>query len=191
MGILDVVPIGEPVLRAVAQPVTDDELATPGFQRFLDDLVDTMRAAHGAGLAAPQVGISRRVFCVEVHANPRYPYKPDLDLRVLVNPELRPLTSETFPSYEGCLSVPDLRGLLSRHCEIEVSYTDREGNGVVEQLRGLSAGTFQHEQDHLDGVLFVDRVEDTRTLTTWDGFRRWHEKAYAAEARALVERFGA
>ncbi len=191
MGILDVVLIGEPVLRAVAQPVTDDELATPGFQRFLDDLVDTMRAAHGAGLAAPQVGISRRVFCVEVHANSRYPYKPDLDLRVLVNPEVRPLTSETFPSYEGCLSVPDLRGLLSRHCEIEVSYTDREGNGVVEQVRGLSAGTFQHEQDHLDGILFVDRVEDTRTLTTWDGFRRWHEQAYAAEARALVERFGA
>jgi len=191
VGILDVVPIGEPVLRAVAQPVTDDELATPGFQRFLDDLVDTMRAAHGAGLAAPQVGISRRVFCVEVHANPRYPYKPELDLRVLVNPEVRPLTNETFPSYEGCLSVPDLRGLLSRHCEIEVSYTDREGNGVVEQVRGLSAGTFQHEQDHLDGILFVDRVEDTRTLTTWDGFRRWHEQAYAAEARALVERFGA
>jgi len=190
VGILDVVPIGEPVLRAVAQPVTDDELATPGFQRFLDDLVDTMRAAHGAGLAAPQVGISRRVFCVEVHANPRYPYKPELDLRVLVNPEVRPLTNETFPSYEGCLSVPDLRGLLSRHCEIEVSYTDREGNGVVEQVRGLSAGTFQHEQDHLDGILFVDRVEDTRTLTTWDGFRRWHEQAYAAEARALVERFG-
>jgi len=190
VGILDVVPIGEPVLRAVAQPVTDDELATPGFQRFLDDLVDTMRAAHGAGLAAPQVGISRRVFCVEVHANPRYPYKPELDLRVLINPEVRPLTSETFPSYEGCLSVPDLRGLLSRHCEIEVSYTDREGNGVVEQVRGLSAGTFQHEQDHLDGILFVDRVEDTRTLTTWDGFRRWHEQAYAAEARALVERFG-
>ena len=190
MGILDVVPIGEPVLRAVAQPVTDDELATPGFQRFLDDLVETMRAAHGAGLAAPQVGISRRVFCVEVHANPRYPYKPELDLRVLINPEVRPLTSETFPSYEGCLSVPDLRGLLSRHCEIEVSYTDREGHGVVEQFRGLSAWTFQHEQDHLDGILFVDRVEDTRTLTTWDGFRRWHEQAYAAEARALVERFG-
>jgi peptide deformylase len=187
---LEILRIGEPVLRTVAQPVATDELATPGFQRFIDDLVETMRAASGAGLAAPQVGVSRRVFCVEVHANPRYPYKPELDLRVLVNPELRVLSDATFGSYEGCLSVPDLRGLLPRAAEIEVAYTDREGARIVEEIRGLSAGTFQHEQDHLDGILFVDRVEDTRTLTTWDGFRRWHEEAFAAEARAIVERFG-
>jgi peptide deformylase len=191
MAVLDIVRIGEPVLRLVADPVGADELATPGFQRFLDDLVETMRAANGAGLAAPQVGVARRVFCVEVRDNPRYPYKPDLDLRVLVNPELRVLSDETFMSYEGCLSIPDLRGLLPRALEVEVAYTDREGRRVVEEVRGLSAGTFQHEQDHLDGVLFVDRVEDTRTLTTWDGFRRWHEEAFAAEARAIVERYGA
>jgi peptide deformylase len=95
---LEILRIGEPVLRAVVQPVTADELGTPGFQRFLDDLVETMREASGAGLAAPQVGVSRRVFCVEVHSNPRYPYKPDLDLRVLVNPELRVLSDETFGS---------------------------------------------------------------------------------------------
>ena len=190
MAVLDIVRIGEPVLRAVAQPVAPDELAAPGFQRFLDDLVETMRAASGAGLAAPQVGVSRRVFCVEVHDNPRYPYKPDLDLRVLVNPELRVLSGETFLSYEGCLSVPDLRGLRPRALEIEVAYSDREGNRVVEELRGLTAGTFQHEQDHLDGVLFVDRVEDTRTLTNWESFRRRHEPAYAAEARRIVERWG-
>ena len=189
MAVLDIVRIGEPVLRLVADPVGADELATPGFQRFLDDLVETMRAANGAGLAAPQVGVARRVFCVEVRDNPRYPYKPDLELRVLVNPELRVLSDETFMSYEGCLSIPDLRGLLPRALEVEVAYTDREGNRVVEEVRGLSAGTFQHEQDHLDGILFVDRVEDTRTLTTWDGFRRWHEEAFAAEARAIVERY--
>lgn len=190
MAVLDIVRIGEPVLRAVAQPVADEELATPGFQRFLDDLVETMRAASGAGLAAPQVGVSRRVFCVEVQRNPRYPYRPDLDLRVLVNPEVRALSDETFSSYEGCLSVPDLRGRLTRFAEIELAYTDRHGERVVEEIRGLSAGTFQHEQDHLDGVLFVDRVEDPRTLTTWEGFRRWHEEAYAAEAHALVARWG-
>ena len=190
MAVLDIVRIGEPVLRLVADPVGADELATPGFQRFLDDLVETMRAANGAGLAATQVGVARRVFCVEVRDNPRYPYKPDLELRVLVNPELRMLSDETFMSYEGCLSIPDLRGLLPRALEVEVAYTDREGNRVVEEVRGLSAGTFQHEQDHLDGILFVDRVEDTRTLTTWDGFRRWHEEAFAAEARAIVERYG-
>ena len=190
MAVLDIVRIGEPVLRLVADPVGAHELATPGFQRFIDDLVETMRAANGAGLAAPQVGVARRVFCVEVRDNPRYPYKPDLELRVLVNPELRVLSDETFMSYEGCLSIPDLRGLLPRALEVEVAYTDREGNRVVEEVRGLSAGTFQHEQDHLDGILFLDRVEDTRTLTTWDGFRRWHEEAFAAEARAIVERFG-
>ena len=190
MAALDIVRIGEPVLRLVADPVGADELATPGFQRFIDDLVETMRAANGAGLAAPQVGVARRVFCVEVRDNPRYPYKPDLELRVLVNPELRVLSDETFMSYEGCLSIPDLRGLLPRALEVEVAYTDREGNRVVEEVRGLSAGTFQHEQDHLEGILFVDRVEDTRTLTTWDGFRRWHEEAFAAEARAIVERYG-
>jgi peptide deformylase len=190
MAVLDIVRVGDPVLRAVAQPVADDELASPAFQSFLDDLVETMRATDGAGLAAPQVGVSKRVFCVEVHDNPRYPYKPDIDLRVLVNPELHALSDETFSSYEGCLSVPDLRGRLPRALEIEVAYSDRHGARVVEEIRGLSAGTFQHEQDHLDGVLFLDRVEDTRTLTTWDGFRRWHEPAFADEARAIVERWG-
>ena len=140
MAVLDIVRIGEPVLRLVADPVGADELATPGFQRFLDDLVETMRAANGAGLAAPQVGVARRVFCVEVRDNPRYPYKPDLDLRVLVNPELRVLSDETFMSYEGCLSISDLRGLLPRALEVEVAYTDREGNRVVEEVRGLSRG---------------------------------------------------
>jgi peptide deformylase len=190
VAVLEIVRIGAPVLRAVAAPVGEEELATPAFQSFLDDLVETMRAAHGAGLAAPQVGVSRRVFCVEVHDNPRYPYKPELELRVLVDPELRVLSEATFASYEGCLSVPDLRGVLPRALEIEVSYLDRSGRRVVEEVRGLSAGTFQHEQDHLDGILFLDRVEDTRTLTTWDEFRLRHEADYAEQARAIVERWG-
>lgn len=190
MAVLELVRIGEPILREVATPVGEDELAEPAFQGFLEDLVETMRAANGAGLAAPQVGVGKRVYCVEVRSNPRYPYKPDLDLRVLVNPELRILTEERFSSYEGCLSIPDLRGRLPRAPEIEVSYLDRDGSSVNERIRGLSAGTFQHEQDHLDGILFVDRVEDTRTLTTWHGFERHHAAAYADEARALVERFG-
>jgi peptide deformylase len=190
VAVLEIVRIGDPVLRAVAEPVPADELSSVGFQQFLDDLVETMRAANGAGLAAPQVGVAKRVFCVEVHDNPRYPYKPDIELRVLVNPELRPLSGETFSSFEGCLSIPDLRGRLPRALEVELAYTDRDGRHVVEIVRGLSAGTFQHEQDHLDGVLFVDRVSDTRTLTSWEGFRRYHEAAYADEARAIVQRWG-
>ncbi len=190
MAVLDIVRIGEPVLSERAREVSAEVLVTLGFQRFLDDLVETMRFANGAGLAAPQVGVPSRVFAVEVRDNPRYPYKPNLPLRVLVNPELRAVSDETFSSYEGCLSIPDLRGLLPRFAEVEISYTDRYGNRALEEIRGVSAGTFQHEQDHLDGILFVDRVEDTRTLTTWDGFRRHHEAAFAAEARKLVERWG-
>jgi len=190
MAVLELVQIGDPVLREVAAAVGEVELAEPAFQQFVDDLVETMRAANGAGLAAPQVGLGKRVYCVEVRSNPRYPYKPDLDLRVLVNPALRIRSEERFSSYEGCLSVPDLRGRLPRATVIELAYLDRDGRSVVERISGLSAGTFQHEQDHLDGILFVDRVEDTRTLTTWDGFERHHAAAHATEARALVERFG-
>jgi len=104
---------------------------------------------------------------------------------------LRPLSAESFTVLEGCLSVPDPRGELERNAEIEVAYTTREGEPVVEEIRGLSAGTFQHEQDHLDGILFVDRVEDTRTLMTWEAYRRHHEAAFVERARAIVQRWGA
>lgn len=187
---LEIVTIGEPVLRARAAEVSDGELRSTEFQLFLDELVETMRAANGAGIAAPQAGVSKRVFAVEVRDNPRYPYKPNLPLRVLVNPVVRPLSAETFAVSEGCLSIPDLRGELRRFAEVEVEYTTRAGERVSEVIRGLSAGTFQHEQDHLDGILFVDRVEDTRTLTTWAAFHAHHEEVVAARAREVVARWG-
>jgi peptide deformylase len=190
MAVLDIVTIGEPILRLAALPVTDDELRGEPFQQLVDDLVETMRAANGAGLAAPQVGVGSRVYVVEVRDNPRYPYKPELPLRILVNPIVKPLSEETFEVSEGCLSIPDLRGRLRRSAEIEVEYTTRDGERRSELFRGLSAGTFQHEQDHLDGILFVDRVEETRTLTTWEAYRRHHEARWTEEARAIVERWG-
>jgi peptide deformylase len=190
MAVLDIVTIGEPVLRRPALPVSDAELHGDEFQRFLDDLVETMRTADGAGLAAPQVGIGSRVYAVEVRDNPRYPYKPELPLRILVNPVVRPLSEATFEVSEGCLSIPGLRGRLTRSAEVEVDYTTREGERRLEVFRGLSAGTFQHEQDHLDGILFVDRVEDTRTLTSWDAYRRHHEEEWTREAHAIVEQWG-
>jgi peptide deformylase len=190
VAVLDIVRIGEPILRLAALPVTDDELRGAQFQQFIDDLVETMRAANGAGLAAPQVGVGSRVYVVEVRDNPRYPYKPELPLRILVNPVVRPLSDETFEVSEGCLSIPDLRGRLTRAAEVEVEYTTREGERRSEVFRGLSAGTFQHEQDHLDGILYVDRVEDTRTLTTWEAYRLHHEAEWTEEARAIVARWG-
>ena len=182
-----IVQVGEPVLRERARELEPGELASAEVQALVDDLVETMREAGGAGLAAPQIGVPLRVYVVEVRDNPRYPYKPPIALRVVANPELRPVGDETFPSYEGCLSVRDLRGVVRRHAAIELAYLDRDGGRVVERIRGLSAGTFQHELDHLDGVLFLDRVDDPRTLTTWEGFRRFHEVVWLDGVRAQIE----
>jgi peptide deformylase len=156
---LEIVQLGDPRLRERARDVSADELETPECQQLVDDLIETMRAAEGAGLAATQVGVPLRIFVAEVNDNRRYPYKPELPLHIVVNPVVQPVRNRTYPSYEGCLSIPGLRGLLERSFEIEVAYRDRNGNECRERVRGLSAGTFQHETDHLDGVLFVDRLD--------------------------------
>jgi len=189
MTALPIVQIGHPALRARALEVKDDQLDSPELGRVCADLVETMRAANGAGLAAPQVDIPLRIFAVEVGDNPRYPYKPRLGLRVLVNPVVRPVSEETYESYEGCLSIPDLRGLLTRHTEVEVAYLDVAGNANVERFGGPSAGTMQHELDHLDGVLFPDRVEDPTTLCTWEMFRTYRQREWVASIQPLLDRF--
>ena len=189
MSVLPIVQIGHPTLRARAREVTERELGSAELRRICDDLVETMRAANGAGLAAPQADIPLRIFAVEVGDNPRYPYKPRLGLRVLVNPVVHPLGDETYQSYEGCLSIPDLRGLLPRATEVEVAYVDPSGAEHRERFGGLSAGTMQHELDHLDGVLFPDRVEDPTTLCTWEMFRAHRQEAWVASIQPLLERF--
>lgn len=170
--------------------VTPEELREERTQRFIDDLVDTMRDASGAGLAANQVHEAIRICAIEVQNNPRYPYKPNIPLTILVNPVLTPLSEETFENYEGCLSVPDLRGVVTRYAEIRVQAVDRWGEPIDRIVRGVTAGTFQHECDHLDGQLFLDRVQDPTTLCTWREFTRWHEPAFRERVRALVERWG-
>ena len=169
--------------------MTADQLGSAELQLICDDLVETMRAANGAGLAAPQVDVPLRIFVVEVGDNPRYPYKPRLGLRVLVNPVVRPLGDETYESDEGCLSIPDLRGLLPRATEVEVEYLDPAGTKHTERFGGLSAGTMQHELDHLDGILFPDRVEDPTTLCTWEMFRTYRQDAWMSTIEPLLERF--
>ncbi len=189
MPLREIVQIGHPTLRAEAQPVAAERLGSEELHRICADLVETMHAANGAGLAAPQVDIPLRVFVVEVGDNPRYPYKPRLGRRVLVNPVVRPLSAETYQSYEGCLSIPDLRGLLPRYTEVEVAYLDPDGGEHIERFGGLSAGTMQHELDHLDGILFPDRVEDPTTLCTWEMFRTYRQDAWVARIQPLLERF--
>jgi peptide deformylase len=182
--------IGHPVLREWAQPVLPDELAAREMQTFIDDLIETMRYYQGAGLAAPQVMEPLRIAAIEVRANRRYPYKPDIPLTVLVNPELEALSDETFANNEGCLSVPGLRGVTHRFVEVGVRALDRHGRAVEREVRGLSAVTFQHEVDHLNGKLFVDRVDDPTTFATWEQFDRYESDEFAARAAKLVARFG-
>jgi peptide deformylase len=185
-----IVTIGAPVLRERARTVTREELASAEMQGFIDRLIATMRAANGAGIAANQVGEPVRICVIEVRDNPRYPYKPNIPLTVLVNAEIEPIGEEQFDNYEGCLSVPGLRGVVPRSCEARVRAWDRDGNELDFVVRGVSAGTYQHELDHLDGVLYVDRVVDPKTLTTWESFDRFHKDAFVARVEALVARFG-
>ena len=186
MSVLNIVTIGAPVLRQPTRELSVEELSTDRWQNFIDDLIDTMHAAHGAGLAANQVGESVRICVIEVKGdNPRYPYKPAIPLTVLVNPEIELVGDETFENYEGCLSVPDLRGVVRRHSNIVVRYLDRHGEKHELHFHGLSAGTFQHECDHLDGLLFVDRVKDSSTLCTWDNFNRYHKDAFVERIQRL------
>jgi peptide deformylase len=182
--------VGEPVLRVRAREVSREELATPAFQAFIDDLIETMRFAKGAGLAANQVFEPVQVCAIEVRDNPRYPYKPNIPLTVLINPVLEPIGDETFENYEGCLSVPNLRGVVRRHAQLRVRALDRHGNALEFEARGVSAGTFQHEVDHLHGKLFLDRVEDPTTFCTWEGFARHYEAGFRERVKQLVERWG-
>jgi peptide deformylase len=190
MTVRDILHVGNPLLRERSREVTADELRSSETQRLIDDLIETMHAANGAGIAAPQVGELVRIATIEVTHNARYPYKPPIPLTVVVNPVLEALDDELVEINEGCLSVPNMRGNVMRHVNLRVQYLDRDGNQHDEIKRGLTAGTFQHELDHLDGLLFLDRVHDTRSLTTWDQFERFHRDEFVARITDFVARVG-
>jgi peptide deformylase len=190
MPIRKIATIGHPVLRQVARPVTRAELGGKELEALIDDLILTMHDANGAGIAANQIYEPVQVCILHVKDNPRYPYKPNIPLTVLINPELTPLTGETFLNYEGCLSVPNLRGVVERFAAVRVTGWDREGKPYLREARGLTAGTFQHENDHLDGTIFVDRVKDPKTLTTWAEFDRYHKQPFVDRIVPFIKRMG-
>ena len=177
MSILKVPRLGHPVLRRVAEPVPVDAIRSPEIQRLIDDMIETMREYSGVGLAAPQVHVSRRIVVVESAANPRYPDKPLVPLAAYVNPVLTSLTDETEEDWEGCLSIPDLRGRVPRACRLGLAAYDRHGDRVELEAAGWHARILQHECDHLDGTLFVDRMPDLSTLTHLAEYARyWAER---------------
>ena len=167
--------VGDPILRQAAPEISAEELRTHELQALIDDLIETRREAGGAGLAATQIGALKRIAVVEVDEHTRYPYQPLVPLTVIVNPVVEPLSDEQLIINEGCLSVPNLRGDVPRFLEVRVGYLDRRGDQQELIVRGLTAGTFQHEVDHLDGILFLDRVADPRSFSTWEQFERHHQ----------------
>lgn len=174
MAVREIAKLGNPILRKQAKPVPPEEIGGEEIQSLIGDMIDTMREADGAGIAAPQLSVSKRIVVVEVRDNPRYPEAPRIPLQVFINPEIETLSEELEPGWEGCLSVDNLRGIVSRPLKVRVRFLDRKGNREEITAEGFFARAIQHECDHLDGVLYVDRVKDTRTLTQLREFERYH-----------------
>ena len=173
MAILKVARMGHPILRQVAEPIGEDQVSSNNVQQLIHNLVATMHEYDGAGLAAPQVHISQRVVVMEVTDNPRYPDAAEVPLTVMINPVITPLTEETIEIWEGCLSIPGIRGRVPRCSRIKVESLDRDGIVCSDEFEGFAAAVVQHECDHLDGILFVDRIKDTRSLAFLEEFQRY------------------
>ncbi len=162
MPVREVLRMGHPVLREKAQPV--ENLATPELRALVGDMKETMAAMSGAGLAAPQIGVSQRVVIFGVESNPRYPDAEPVPFTVLVNPKLVMLSREVDEDWEGCLSVPGMRGVVPRYTKLRYSGFDEEGNPIERVAEGFHARVVQHECDHLDGILYPQRMTDMRTF---------------------------
>ena len=178
--------MGHPVLRARARAVEPAEIRTPAFQRLVDDMFETMREYQGVGLAAPQIHVSLRLFVAGFASSPEDEDEEDADRRVplmaLINPEITPASPEIVEDWEGCLSIPDIRGKVPRARQITVHAYDRLGKRTELRASGFTARVIQHETDHLDGVLFLDRMKSLDTLTFLDEFGRyWSRQEVEAE----------
>lgn len=158
----EVLRMGHPVLREKAKPV--EKTGTPELRALVADMKETMAAKNGAGLAAPQIGVSQRVVIFGVQKNPRYPDADEVPFTVLVNPKLVMLTREVESDWEGCLSVPGMRGVVPRYTKLRYTGTDEEGNPIDRVAEGFHARVVQHECDHLDGILYPQRMSDMSTF---------------------------
>jgi peptide deformylase len=171
--------MGHPILRKKVRPVPPAEITSAPIQRLIDDMAQTMLEYNGVGLAAPQVHEELRLFVAQVirdqdgegESEPRKP-----EILALINPELKPAGRQVEEDWEGCLSIPDLRGLVPRHRDISVKAYDRTGRPIELQASGFMARVIQHETDHLDGVLFLDRMKSLESLSFIEEFARYHAK---------------
>jgi peptide deformylase len=172
MSILKVARMGHPVLRERARPVDRSAFRDPLFQKLVDDMIDTMHEYHGVGLAGPQIHEGLRLFVALLDEEPG----PESEAVVVINPEIVPVGDTTHEGWEGCLSIPDIRGMVPRFTDINVKALDRNGKAVELRLKNFPARVAQHETDHLDGVLFFDRMTSMKSLTFLDEYSRFHAK---------------
>ncbi|HUY20445.1 MAG TPA: peptide deformylase [Candidatus Binataceae bacterium] len=171
--ILKVARLGHPIVRTAAQPIAVDRIKTHDFQKLLDDMVETMHEYNGVGLAAPQVHLALQLAVLEVEGNPRYPDAPSVPLTYLINPQLTVLDDSKIDEWEGCLSIPDLRGLVPRHSKIHVSGLGRNAEPLDFVASDFHARVIQHETDHLKGEVYLDRMAGMRTLSHLQEWQRF------------------
>ena len=189
MSVLNIARLGHPILRKIARPVNLKELKAPGendLQQLIDDMIDTMRDDSGVGIAAPQVERSLQIIIVEYQKNERYPSQDEIPLTVYVNPVITHVSEETASFWEGCLSLKDLRGLVTRPSAVTVEAFSREGEKLVAAATGFLAVVLQHEIDHLQGKVFLDRMTDFTQLAFVDEWETyWREKETAGSPEAI------
>jgi peptide deformylase len=168
--VLRITQLGEPVLRKISKAVSLPLSKARG--RFIDDMIVTMKKAKGVGIAAPQVNVGVRMFVVAPEPSARYPKSPKLPPVAMINPILVEHSKKMVTDWEGCLSIPGLRGRVPRYQTIEIEFTDRQGRRLRGKLSGFVARIFQHEFDHINGMVYIDRVKDTRTFMTETEYRK-------------------
>ena len=172
MSILKVARMGHPVLRERARPIGKSAIKDPFFQKLIDDMIETMHEYHGVGLAGPQVHEGLRLFVAMLDDDP----DSNGEAIAIINPEIIPNASDKREGWEGCLSIPDIRGMVPRFTDITVVALDRQGKKIELKLKDFPARVAQHETDHLDGVLFFDRMTSMQTLTYLEEYSKYHSK---------------
>jgi peptide deformylase len=181
MAILKVARLGHPILRQKAAELPPEILETPEIQQLIDDMIDTMREYDGIGLAATQVHEPLSIFVIEIEGNPRYPNAPSIPLTTVINPKIEPLSDDIEFDFEGCLSVPDIRGEVPRYAGIKLEGLDRKGGIISIEVEGFVARAIQHETDHLNGLVFLDSMEDMSTLSFTKEYQRYWLPAIQSE----------
>jgi len=170
--LLEIIQLGHPILRSQARTI--DNIHSPQVQNLIDNLLTTVVAANGVGIAAPQVAARDRLFIVASRPNSRYLNAPQMQPTAMINPQILATSLELVTGWEGCLSIPGIRGLVPRYQAIEVEYSDRTGKLHKQELTDFVARIFQHELDHLDGIVFVDRLQSTQDLITEQEYQKLH-----------------